>query len=102
LRHFTDDLALQNNPLCRSRLVDKTAVDVPPVVQLRQLVQDGLQQMTAHPKQNRWQRTLHHTYIQPADTQEQAAELLDLPFSTYRRYLRLGVQYLTDWLWLRR
>lgn len=101
LRHFTDDLALQNNPLCRSRLVDKTAVDVTPVGQLRQLVQEGLQQMTAHPKQNRWQRALHHTYIQPAATQEQAAELLDLPFSTYRRYLRLGVQYLTDWLWAR-
>ena len=32
-------------------------------------------------------------------TQEQAAELLDLPFSTYRRHLKAGLDQITDYLW---
>jgi hypothetical protein len=57
--------------------------------------------MQSHPKQVKWHRALHHTYFQPAATQEQAAELLDLPFSTYRRHLRAAIQYVTEWLWAR-
>ena len=34
-------------------------------------------------------------------TQEQAAELLDLPFSTYRRHLKTGMEQLTQMLWQR-
>jgi hypothetical protein len=44
-------------------------------------------------------RALHHTYLQPAGTQQRAAELLDLPMSTYRRHLAEGVQRLADILW---
>ena len=46
-------------------------------------------------------RDSYHTYLQPAATQEQAAEVLDLPFSTYRRHLRSGIEELTGRLWLR-
>jgi len=38
---------------------------------------------------------------QPAATQELAAELLDLPFSTYRRHLKEGIENLVDTLWSR-
>jgi len=40
-------------------------------------------------------RALHHTYLQPAGTQQRAAELLDLPISTYRRHLAEGIARLT-------
>jgi hypothetical protein len=44
-------------------------------------------------------RALYHTYLQPAPTQEQAAELLDVPFSTYRRHLKMGVERVAELLW---
>jgi hypothetical protein len=42
---------------------------------------------------------LHRTYFHPAPSQEKAAELLDLPFSTYRRYRDRGIGAITEWLW---
>jgi hypothetical protein len=36
-----------------------------------------------------------------APSQERAAELLNLPFSTYRRYRDRGIEAVTDWLWER-
>ncbi|MFZ0545886.1 MAG: hypothetical protein WAM60_10640 [Candidatus Promineifilaceae bacterium] len=105
LRDYTNEVALQNNPLLQSRLLlsvtgvnaDKTTQ----VSQLRTLLAEADQTMQEHPKQMKWHRALHHTYFQPAATQEQAAELLDLPFSTYRRHLRAAIQYVTEWLWAR-
>jgi len=46
-------------------------------------------------------RAVYHTYIQPAPTQEAAAELLDVPFSSYRRHLKTGVDQITEMLWHR-
>jgi hypothetical protein len=46
-------------------------------------------------------RALHHTYLQPAGTQQGAADLLNLPMSTYRRHLAKGVERLTALLWQR-
>ncbi|NJL21123.1 MAG: hypothetical protein HC895_10360 [Leptolyngbyaceae cyanobacterium SM1_3_5] len=37
--------------------------------------------------------------MQPAATQEKAAELLDLPFSTFRRHLKAGITRVTEILW---
>jgi hypothetical protein len=44
---------------------------------------------------------LHRTYLQPAVTQEAAAEALDIPFSTYRRHFKAGVNQVADVLWRR-
>jgi hypothetical protein len=103
LRNFTNEVALQNNPLLDSRcLINATGANASKTVRvekLRALLTEAAQTMQNHPKQIRWYRALHHTYFQPAATQERAAELLDLPFSTYRRYLRTAIQYVTDWLW---
>jgi hypothetical protein len=51
------------------------------------------------PRDRRGYRALHHTYLQPAGTQEKAAELLNLPMTTYRRHLTEGVARLTELLW---
>jgi hypothetical protein len=103
LRDFTNEVALQNNPLLQSRLLinvaGANASKIDRITQLHSLLIEAAQSMQSHPKQIKWYRALHHTYFQPATTQEQAAELLDLPFSTYRRYLRTAIQYVTDWLW---
>lgn len=105
LRHFTNDVALQENRLLNGRLVTTTAginaSKVEQVAQLRVLLTEAAETMQGHPKHVKWHRALHHTYLQPAPTQEKAAELLDLPFSTYRRYLRAAVEHVTDWLWAR-
>jgi hypothetical protein len=105
LRDFNYEVALQNNLLLRSRLVlsavGSEAGIREQVGRLKSLLVEAAQSMQSHPKQVKWHRALHHTYFQPSATQEQAAELLDIPFSTYRRHLRSAVQYVGDWLWAR-
>jgi hypothetical protein len=44
-------------------------------------------------------RAVERTYLRPAPNQEAAAELLGLPFSTYRRHLTQGVSRLVAHLW---
>jgi hypothetical protein len=46
-------------------------------------------------------RAIHRTYLEPAATQELAAESLDVPFSSYRRHLTAGIASITAWLWQR-
>ena len=52
-----------------------------------------------HPRDDKLLRALERTYLRPAPTQEAAAELLGLPFSTYRRHLSQGVARIVAWLW---
>jgi DNA-directed RNA polymerase specialized sigma24 family protein len=42
---------------------------------------------------------VYHAYLNPARSQEEAAKLLDLPFSTFRRHLTEGLAAITDQLW---
>ena len=44
-------------------------------------------------------RVLERTYAKGSPTQEVAAELLGLPFSTYRRHLRQAQERLVELLW---
>ena len=66
---------------------------------LRALLVEAAEQMRGSPKENKYYRALYHTYIQPAATQEQAAELLDVPFSSYRRHLKSGMARIAEILW---
>jgi len=103
LRDFADQNALRGNPLLQSRLVlrrcgnDKSQAMRIRVVQI--LLQEGAAFLQRTPKLAKAHRALHHTYFEPAPTQEQAAELLDLPFSTYRRHLKTGLDALIAQLW---
>ena len=103
LQTFTQT-ALSDSLLVRSRLVtqarkdskfessDRTDV-------LRSLILAAAEGLKATPKQAKYYRALHRTYLQPAPTQEQAAEALDLPFSTFRRHLKAGISAVTAALW---
>jgi hypothetical protein len=59
----------------------------------------GIDQIGAGSRTGRLGRVLDRTYLHPAPTQEAAAEVLDLPFSTYRRHLTHAIEQLTDLLW---
>ena len=54
---------------------------------------------TGTPKDRKLHDAIWHTYLQPAATQEQAAELLGLTFNTYRYRLARGTEHITEWLW---
>jgi hypothetical protein len=103
LRHFTRADALRDNPLLRSRLViDRTGATASASTRaqaLQSLIREAFDLLQSNPRQAKLHRALYHTYIQPAATQELAAELLDLPFSTYRRHLKEGIENVTETLW---
>jgi hypothetical protein len=88
---------LARNPLLRTRLVGDAAGPEALAAVVRAAV-DGLR---ADPRDDRLRRAVERTYLSPAPTQEAAAEVLGLPWSTYRRHLSQGVQRVTAWLWER-
>ena len=55
--------------------------------------------MAREPRGESSGRVLDRTYVHAAPTQEAAAAVLDLPFSTYRRHLARAHERLTDLLW---
>ncbi|MFF4259820.1 AAA family ATPase [Streptomyces sp. NPDC001663] len=66
---------------------------------LRVTLLGGIEQVGSEPRAESLCRVLQRTFVHPAPTQEAAAEVLGLPFSTYRRHLARAVERLTDLLW---
>jgi hypothetical protein len=103
LRDYVRPDMLRGNALFRSRVVIERAGadagDSARSAALRSLLKEAAEQMRESPKENKFYRAVYHTYIQPAATQEQAAELLDVPFSSYRRHLKSGVTRIGEMLW---
>ena len=105
LRGLSEPDSLRGNPLLRSRLIQSQvsadAGNAERIETLRALIREAIQSLESSPRLSKCYRALHLTYVQPAATQEQAAERLDLPFSTYRRHLTEGVARVTETLWRR-
>jgi hypothetical protein len=105
LRNFTAPDLLRHNPLTRSRAVlERTAGDGSAdarVAALRSLVKEGVGSLGASTRRAKLQRALHHTYVEPAGSQECVAELLDLPLGTYRDHLKAGLTVVSEILWQR-
>lgn len=103
LRVFTFPDHLRGSPLLRSRIVVAEAGPVSDEMQrvqrLRDLILQSAKSLKASPRAEKYYRALDRTYFHPAPTQEAAAELLDLPFSTYRRHLKAGIEQVIDALW---
>jgi hypothetical protein len=97
--HRPDALAANALVRLRVRLADGRPVDGPGLAGLL-LVAAG--SLAADPRDAKAHRAIDRTYVRPAGTQERAAEVLDLPFSTYRRHLARGIDRITDELWARR
>jgi hypothetical protein len=102
LRDYINSAALANNLLLQSRLILQRAKDKNNdgrITALKHLLQETAEPLQQSPKQLKLYQALYYTYFKPAATQEKAAEILDLPFSTYRRHLRSGIEYMTERLW---
>ncbi len=107
LRSLNDPLVLRGNPLLHARWLSTQGdgqgrADGPArAAGLREAILAAIADLQGTPRQRKLHRALYHTYVQPAPTQEGAAELLDLPFSTFRRHLRQGVDAVVARLWER-
>jgi hypothetical protein len=103
LKGFPRGELLRRNPLLQSRLlVERAGVSAGQaerVLALQEIIREACDTLQKSPREVKFYRALYHTYLQPAATQEQAAELLDLPFSTFRRHLKEGVARLAELLW---
>jgi hypothetical protein len=103
LRDFQRADLMHANPLLRSRLIVKqvgpqAGVDTR-IAALQSSIREIAASMQSSPRDAKFYRALDRTYFHPAPTQEIAAELLDLPFSTYRRHLKSGIDRITEILW---
>jgi hypothetical protein len=103
LHDFSLPDVLQANPLLRSKLViervGNSASAAERVAALQSLIRKAAHRLQSSPRETKCYRAVYHTYLQPAPTQEQAAELLDVPFSTFRRHLGVGIGRVVDILW---
>ena len=103
LRNFHRPDKLHTNPLLRSRIVAERAGNVADetgrVTALHDLLKEAAESLQASPREAKCYRALYRTYLEPAPSQERAAELLGLPFSTYRRHLKGGVMRVGEILW---
>ncbi len=103
LRDYSRPDVLYGNPLLRSKLVMEAsglnADEEARAAALRDLLRTTAESLQHSPREAKFYRSLYHTYFQPAPTQEQAAEILDLPFSSYRRHLKSGISRVTEILW---
>jgi hypothetical protein len=101
LRDYTRPDLLAANPLMRSRLVVTAAEPPASPATLQALLRQATLTLTGNSKDEKLYRAIYHTYLEPAPSQERAAELLDLPFSTYRYHLANGLKRIVEWLWQR-
>ncbi len=105
LKDFTMAEVLRGSPLLRSRLVMERAGpgsdEAGRIAALHFLIKDAAETLLTSPREAKLYRTLEATYFKPAPTQEQAAEQLDLPFSTFRRHLKSGLTRIVEILWQR-
>jgi hypothetical protein len=101
LRDLCRPDALAHSPLCRCRVVVESPHGEHGSGALRKVLEMAAQRLSTASKDEKLLAALNATYVNPAATQELAAERLGLPFSTYRRHLTTAVDRVVDWLWER-
>lgn len=101
LRDYTRPDALRDNPLLRSRVVVEATSGDPGVARLQALLREAVERLKGGSREDKFHRALWLTYIEPAPSQERAAERLNLPFGTYRYHLSRGTERVVNWLWRR-
>jgi hypothetical protein len=100
LRDLKEPALLAHNPLQRARLVrDRVEGENPNPAALAALLREAIDSLRSQPRDDKRLLAIERTYVNPAPSQEIAADLLGLPFSTYRRHLTQGVERIVAWLW---
>jgi hypothetical protein len=92
LPHLGRPDRLAGNPLVGGSLGDTPD-------EVRAAVEEAVDRLADEPKGDALRSVLYRTFVRAAPTQEAAAEVLGLPFSTYRRYLAKALDQVTDLLW---
>lgn len=98
LSHWRAPAAFAACALLRARLVADAA---DPVEELRGLLRTAVDDLGRDPRGVRAREALAASYFSGAPTQEAAARRLGLPYGTYRRHLRQGLDLLCEALWQR-
>jgi hypothetical protein len=88
---------LGDSPLAASALVPPGHPN--PAAGLAGALRSAIAGLSDEPGGAEHRRVLERTYLHAAPSQEAAAELLGLPFSTYRRHLARAHDRLTEVLW---
>lgn len=103
LRHLREPDLLARNPLLHAPLVVQrvpaTADESARVAALRAICHQAVDSLAASPRRTKLHRALSTTFLGATGTQEEAAEALELPFSTYRGHLKAGIDLVTETLW---
>ena len=81
LRDFAHPDRLATNPRLRHAYIAKGREPASPTA-LQALLREAVASLAANPRDRKFHRAVWHTYLEPAPTQERAAELLGLPFNT--------------------
>jgi hypothetical protein len=97
LRVLTRPDRLAASPLLGTALVDPAASD--PAAALSSRLRDAVRHLGEERQGAEHRRVLETTYLTRVPSQEAAAELLRLPFSTYRRHLAKATERMVDVLW---
>ncbi|WP_035794271.1 hypothetical protein [Kitasatospora mediocidica] len=96
LLHWRDPRAFAVCALMRVRLAADLA---DPVGELRVLLRQAVDDLARDPRGARAREALTAAHFSGAPTQEAAARRLGLPYGTYRRHLRQGLDLLCEALW---
>jgi len=103
LKDYHSDKKLESNPLIQSRFVLHAAAennsDREHIAVLKEKIDAALKKIEESKRYDNLHRLLHRTFINPVGSQQQTAEFLTLPFSTYRRHLKKAVTLVFDILW---
>lgn len=99
LQHWHAPQAWIRNPLMQSTWVASAMrPQETPAEALRRLVSDAVASLDRHPRSRRFHQALVATFLEPAGTQERAAERLGVPYGTYRYQLATGLKRLCEHL----
>ena len=103
LRYFHSNNQLLQNPLIRSKFVVQSsgseAADAERVGILKEKILAAIKAIEESPVDGKYHRVLYRTFINPVGSQEKTADFLNMSFSTYRRYLKSGIERLAFRLW---
>ncbi|MGH9214570.1 MAG: AAA family ATPase [Acidimicrobiales bacterium] len=96
-RHRPDRLAA--NLLVRSRSVRARFGADAGATSLVELLDEAADALAGDPRDVKAHRAIDRTYLRPASSQQKAAEVLGLPFGTYRDHLNRGISRIVEQLW---
>jgi TolB-like protein len=99
LRQYTRTDVLAASPLLQAHLLAQRTAGAATVKDLCDMLAETAGALFTNTRDEKLYRVVDLTYLNPVPKQEAAADRLGLSLSTYRRYLRTGVERVCDWLW---